>query len=120
MFIKLLVALIALEHIFILWVEMFAWNTTGKKIFKGMDEDLFEKTKVMAANQGLYNGFLAAGLIWSVFIHNSLWSFYTGTFFLSCVIIAGIYGAVTSSKQIFFKQALPSIIVLCLMLVTHL
>lgn len=109
---KILVLLIAIEHIFILWVEMFGWETLGKRMFRSIEEDLFPKTKVMAANQGLYNGFLAAGLIWSVLITSSIWSFYIAVFFLLCVIIAGIFGAVTSSKSIFIKQALPAFIVL--------
>lgn len=66
----------------------------------------------MAANQGLYNGFLAAGLIWSLCISNTVWSIYVAIFFLSCVIVAGIYGAYSASKKIFFVQALPAIIAL--------
>ena len=73
---KIFIGLIALEHLFILWVEMFAWTTTGKKIFNSLPEDLFEKTKTMAANQGLYNGFLSAGLIWSMFI-NASWAYHS-------------------------------------------
>ena len=68
MIIKILILLVALEHLYILWVEMFSWNKQGKKIFKSIPEDLFEKTKAMAGNQGLYNGFLFAGLIWSLVI----------------------------------------------------
>lgn len=60
---KLLIAFVALEHLYILWLEMFAWTTVGRRTFKSMSADMFEKTKSMAANQGLYNGFLAAGLI---------------------------------------------------------
>ena len=66
----------------------------------------------MAANQGLYNGFLAAGLIWSLLIDNAIWSNNVAFFFLACVIVAGVYGAVTTDKSIFFKQALPAIIAL--------
>ena len=89
---------------------MFAWTTKAKKVFRTIPEDLFEKTKVLAANQGLYNGFLSAGLIWSLFISNKMWSIYVAIFFLSCVTIAGIYGAYSASKKIFFIQALPAII----------
>lgn len=109
---QILIAIIALEHLYFLWLEMFAWETKGKKVFKILPPSLFKPTKVLAANQGLYNGFLAAGLIWTLFITNDLWSFYISVFFLSCVTVAGIYGAVTASKKIFFVQALPAIITL--------
>ena len=64
--VKILIVVIALLHLYFLWLEMFVWTTKAKKVFRSLPEDLFEKTKVLAANQGLYNGFLAAGLIWSV------------------------------------------------------
>ena len=71
---KILIAIVAIEHLFILWMEMFAWETTGKKVFKGaLPEELFKPTKGLAANQGLYNGFLSAGLIWSFFISDPIW-----------------------------------------------
>jgi putative membrane protein len=108
-----LIAIVALEHLYILWLEMFAWETKGKKVFKdALSSDLFKPTKVLAANQGLYNGFLAAGLIWSFFITDSNWKINIAIFFLSCVIIAGCYGAISASKKIFFVQALPAIIAL--------
>jgi len=111
-----LIAIIALEHLYILWLEMFAWETRGKKVFKGsMPAELFKPTKVLAANQGLYNGFLAAGLIWTFFIEDHHWKFYIAVFFLSCVIIAGVYGAFTASRKIFFIQAMPAIIALVLL-----
>lgn len=107
---QLIVGLIAVLHIYILWLEMFAWTTRAKKVFKSIPEDQFEKTKVLAANQGLYNGFLAAGLIWSLLICNADWSKNVALFFLSCVLVAGIYGAITASKRIFFVQAVPAIL----------
>jgi putative membrane protein len=114
---KILIAVIAFEHLFILYVEMFAWDTMGKKSFAGaMPDNLFTPTKVMAANQGLYNGFLAAGLIWTFFISNIEWNKNVSIFFLSCIIIAGIYGALTASKKIFFVQAMPAIIALIFVL----
>jgi len=110
---EVLIALVALEHLFFLWLEMFAWETKGKKIFKGaLASNLFTPTKILAANQGLYNGFLAAGLIWTFFITDSGWKINVAIFFLCCVIIAGCYGAITASKKIFFAQALPAIIAL--------
>ena len=107
---QLIVGFIALLHIYILWLEMFAWTTRGRKVFKAIPPDQFEKTKVMAANQGLYNGFLAAGLIWSLLITDVAWSKNIAIFFLVCVLIAGLYGAMTASKRIFFVQAVPSIL----------
>ena len=110
---KILIAIVAIEHLFILWMEMFAWETTGKKVFKGaLPEELFKPTKGLAANQGLYNGFLSAGLIWSFFISDPIWLKNVALFFLGCVITAGVYGAIVSSKKIFFTQALPAIIAL--------
>ncbi|MDF2457327.1 MAG: hypothetical protein K0R51_3320 [Cytophagaceae bacterium] len=106
---QLLIALVALEHLYILYMEMFAWETLGKKTFKTLAPELFKPTKSLAANQGLYNGFLAAGLIWTFFISDTIWQTNIAVFFLSCVIIAGLYGAYSASKRIFFVQALPAI-----------
>jgi putative membrane protein len=107
---QLLIGFIAALHIYILWLEMFAWTTRGKKVFKTIPKDQFEKTKVMAANQGLYNGFLAAGLIWSLVIQDIDWSTNVALFFLSCVLVAGIYGAITASKRILLVQAVPALL----------
>ena len=110
---KILVGFVALEHIYILYLEMFAWETKGKETFKGsLAPELFKPTKTLAANQGLYNGFLAAGLIWTFFIEDHNWAFYISVFFLSCIVVAGVYGALTASKKIFFVQALPAILAL--------
>lgn len=109
----ILVLLVAIEHLYILWLEMFAWETQGKKAFRGsLPDEMFKPTKTLAANQGLYNGFLAAGLIWSLLIEDHHWKFNVAIFFLGCVIVAGIYGAITASRKIFFIQALPAIIAL--------
>lgn len=105
----ILTALVAIEHLYILWIEMFAWETAGRKTFKSFPAELFGATKGLAANQGLYNGFLAAGLIWSFFIADPVWSENIRLFFLGCVAVAGTFGALTASKSIFFKQALPAI-----------
>lgn len=113
----ILTAIVALEHLYILWLEMFAWETKGKEVFKGsLAADLFKPTKTLAANQGLYNGFLSAGLIWTFFITDNVWQTNISVFFLSCVIIAGTYGAITASKKIFFVQALPALIALIFVL----
>jgi putative membrane protein len=114
---EILIALVALEHLYFMYFEMFAWETIGKKNFKSLPEHLFKPTKGLAANQGLYNGFLAAGLVWTFFITDPTWEKNIAIFFLSCVITAGVYGAITSSKKIFFVQALPAIIaLLCVVL----
>lgn len=116
-FSTILVALVALEHLYILYMEMFAWETLGKKTFKGfLPNELFKPTKKLAANQGLYNGFLAAGLIWSFFIENAERQKNIQLFFLGCVIVAGIYGAFSASRKIFFVQALPAILALATVL----
>jgi putative membrane protein len=107
---KILKALVAVEHLFILYIEMFAWETLGKKTFKSLPENLFAPTKALASNQGLYNGFLAAGLIWTFFINDNSWNAAISMFFLGCVIVAGIYGALTATRKIFFIQALPAIL----------
>lgn len=116
----ILTLLVAVEHLYILWIEMFAWETAGKKTFKNaLAEELFKPTKGLAANQGLYNGFLAAGLIWSMYISDPVWSVNVCLFFLSCVIIAGIYGAVSATRKIFFVQALPAILALVFVLLAR-
>lgn len=114
---KILIGIIALEHLYILYFEMFAWETIGKRTFKSLPENLFKPTKALAANQGLYNGFLAAGLLWSLLISDITWSKNIALFFLICVAVAGIFGAISASRKIFFVQALPALIgILCLFL----
>ncbi len=106
---KIAISIIALEHIYILWLEMFAWTTKARKVFP-LPKDLFEPTKTMAANQGLYNGFLAAGLIWSLLISNQEWSKNIALFFLGCVLVAGIYGGASVTKRIFIVQGFPALL----------
>lgn len=107
---KILTVLVALMHLYFLWLEMFAWTTRGPKVFRNFPKELFEPTKSMAANQGLYNGFLVAGLVWSFFISDSSWSMNIALFFLGCIVIAGLYGAVSVSKKIFYIQGLPALL----------
>lgn len=111
-------ALVAVEHLYILWIEMFAWETAGKRTFNTLPDELFKSTKVMAANQGLYNGFLSAGLFWSFFISDPTWTMNIRMFFLVCVIAAGLYGAATLSRKIFFTQAVPAIIAFIFVVLT--
>lgn len=117
-FIHLLILLIAIEHFLIAIVEMCAWESLGKKAFKTLPASLFPQTKAMAANQGLYNLFLVAGLVWS------LWAYYfvdmefgsqIGIFFLSCVAVAGIFGGISVGWKIFWVQAMPALITLILL-----
>lgn len=96
---------------------MFAWETRGRKVFRSFPKELFSQTKVMAANQGLYNGFLAAGLIWSLLIRDQTWMYNVALFFLACVAIAGIYGAMTADKKILFVQTIPALIAISLILI---
>ena len=115
----ILIGCIAAEHVFFLWMEMFAWETAGKKAFGDvLAEELFKPTKSLAANQGLYNGFLASGLLWTFFISDTTWKVYISVFFLGCVAIAGIYGGVTASRKILFVQALPAIIAILLIILS--
>lgn len=107
---NIIIAIIAALHIYIMWLEMFVWTTRAIKVFRKFPVDMFEKTKSMAGNQGLYNGFLSAGLIWSLLITDAIWSFNVAAFFLSCVFIAGIYGAVTVQKTILYVQAAPALL----------
>lgn len=116
--IKVTIGFIALLHFYFLWFEMFAWTSKGPKIFRKFPKELFAQTKAMAANQGLYNGFLAAGLLWTFFIENTDWIENISLFFLGCVAIAGIYGALTVSKKIFFIQAVPAILAIILIMLT--
>jgi putative membrane protein len=114
-----LVGLIAFLHLYILWLEMFAWTSRGPTVFKSLPPDLFPATKTLAANQGLYNGFLAAGLIWALLISDPAWQRYVAYFFLGCVAVAGLYGAATAGRRILFVQTLPALLALSLLLLTQ-
>ena len=114
--IKVLIGFVAALHLYFMWFEMFAWTTRGRKVFRNFPSELFEPTNPLAANQGLYNGSLAAGLLWTYFISDPDWSNNIAVFFLSCVAIAGIYGAISADKKIFFVQALPALITIVLIL----
>ncbi len=109
---EIFIVIVAFLHFGFLYLEMFLWDKPrGMKSFH-MTEEFAKQSKTLAMNQGLYNGFLAAGLIWSLFADSS-----TKIFFLSCVVIAGIFGALTVGKRIFYMQALPAIIALALVLI---
>ncbi len=107
---SVLVALVAIEHIYILVLEMFLWTKPpGLRAF-GLTPEFAEQTAVLAANQGLYNGFLAAGLIWSLLLRES--GFQVRVFFLCCVIVAGVFGAITAKPSILWVQAAPAFVAL--------
>ncbi len=102
-----LVALVACLHAYFMVMECFLWTRPRTRKTFGLSEEFVRMTKAMAFNQGLYNGFLAAGLVWALFAGEQ--RFPVGLFFLSCVVIAGIVGGVTVHKRIFFAQAVPAI-----------
>ncbi|HEY4434615.1 MAG TPA: DUF1304 domain-containing protein [Lelliottia sp.] len=111
----ILVAVVAAIHLYILVLEMVLWNTpTGRKTFN-LSEDFARETRVLAANQGLYNGFLAAGLLWGLWLGES--GVPVTLFFLTCVLIAGVFGAITASRKILYVQALPALVALIALLV---
>ena len=107
---NILIALVAVIHLYILVLEMFLWNTaTGRKAFN-LTADFARDSRVMAANQGLYNGFLAAGLLWGLWLGGS--GFQGKTFFLSWVPVAGIFCGISSRRKIPYVQALPALVAL--------
>jgi putative membrane protein len=111
----IVIGLIALEHIWILILEMFLWtHRIGLKAF-GQTREAAESSKILAANQGLYNGFLAAGLLWGLI--SGEWQI--KLFFVLCVLIAGVYGGMTAKRSILVVQALPALIALLLLLVVR-
>ena len=113
-----LVLLVALEHVYFLYSEMFLWTRPkGLKTF-GNTPEKAEASKVLAANQGLYNGFLAAGLIWGLIYPNAAAGVHIQMFFLACVIVAGIYGGLTVSMRIMYLQAGPALLATLILLMT--
>jgi putative membrane protein len=112
-----IISFIAFLHLGFLFLEMFMWKTpSGRKIFK-IDAEFANKTAVLAANQGLYNGFLSAGLIWSLCARNPEQSFQLKLFFLACVLLAGVFGAITASRNILFLQAFPAMAALIILFI---
>ena len=110
----ILVTVVALIHLYILVLEMFLWNTkTGRKAFN-LSADFARETRVLAANQGLYNGFLAAGLLWGLWLGEN--GIQVTVFFLACVLIAGVFGAMTASRKILYVQAIPALAALIALL----
>lgn len=112
---SIFIAAIAALHLYIAWFEIFAWETRGPQVFATLPADLFEPTTAMAANQGLYNAFLAAGLLWSLFIKDQKWRVNVATCFLLFVAVAGIFGALTVAMNILVVQTVPAAIALVLL-----
>ena len=111
------VGLVALEHVYILYLEMFAWTTPRVQRMFGTTPEIARDSKVLAANQGLYNGFLAAGLFWGLIHPDATIGSQIQIFFLGCVIVAALYGGLTAKRSILFVQGLPALIALLAVLV---
>jgi putative membrane protein len=111
----ILIIIVAVEHLYFLVLEMFLWTKPkGIKTFGLKSKEFAEETKVLAANQGLYNGFISAGLLYSIYENNSHFTI----FFLICVSIAGIYGAYsTNIRRLFYVQSIPAILALTALLI---
>ena len=108
------IGFVALLHAYFLVLEMFLWDTPfGRRVFKSTPE-FASASKALAANQGLYNGFLAAGLAWGLALGEA--GVQVKVFFLACVVIAGVFGAATASRNVLFVQAIPGILALALLL----
>jgi putative membrane protein len=115
---KILIVVVALEHLYFLYLEMFLWTTP--RALKAFDttKGFAVESKSMAANQGLYNGFLAAGLLWSVIHPDPAVSRQIALFFLGCVIVAGVYGGLTVKRAILYIQAVPALLALIAVLLS--
>ena len=113
---SILTGVVALVHVYIVVLEMFLWETPRALKAFGSTPEFAASTKVLAANQGLYNGFVAAGLIWGVWLGEA--GDPIKIFFLLCVAIAGLYGALTASRKILFVQTIPALVALAGVLLT--
>jgi len=109
----LVIVLVALLHLWFLILEMFLWtHPSGRQAF-GLTEAFAQQSKVLAANQGLYNGFLAAGLAWGLCLESTE-ALHVKTFFLACILVAGLYGGLTATRKVLWVQALPALVGLML------
>ncbi|MET7440265.1 DUF1304 domain-containing protein [Streptomyces sp. NPDC004082] len=113
---NVLVGLVAALHVYILVLEMFLWEREPGRGLHGFDPDMARATAPLAANQGLYNGFLAAGLVWGLVAADPT-GFRVQVFFLVCVVVAGVFGAATANRRILVAQALPGALALAAVLV---
>ena len=113
----ILVGLVALEHLFFLYLEMFAWTTPRVQRIFGTTPQIAQDSKVLAANQGLYNGFLAAGLLWGLAHPDPAIGTQVQIFFLGCVLIAALYGGFTAKRSILLVQRAPALLALITVLI---
>jgi putative membrane protein len=113
-----LVVLVAVIHVYIVVLEMFLWRTPRGRAAFGTDREFADRSASLAANQGLYNGFLVAGLVWGLVAADPV-GFQVTVFFLVCVIVAGVYGAATVSRRILFVQSVPAALALIAVLIDH-
>lgn len=114
----ILVGLVALEHLYFLYLEMFAWTTPRVQRAFGTTPEFARESKALAANQGLYNGFLAAGLIWSLIHPSAATGREIQLFFLGCVLLAAVYGGLTARRTILAIQGIPALLALIAVLAT--
>lgn len=114
---KLLVAVVALEHVYIFYLEMFLWTTPRALRIFGNTPASAEASKVLAANQGLYNGFLALGLGWGLLHPNTAFGVQIQVFFILCVVLAALYGGLTAKRSILLVQGLPALLALLSLIV---
>ncbi|WNI25588.1 DUF1304 domain-containing protein [Streptomyces sp. ITFR-16] len=112
---QVLVALVALIHAYFLVLEMFLWDTPRGRSAFGTTPEFSRESATLAANQGLYNGFMAAGLVWGLIADDPV-AYQAQVFFLCCLVVAGVYGAATVSRKILFVQAAPAAVALALVL----
>jgi putative membrane protein len=115
---NVLVGAIAVLHVYILVLEMFLWTSERARGAFGTTVEFAQESAALAANQGLYNGFLAAGLVWGLIAGGDT-GFQAKIFFLACVLVAGLYGAATANRRILFVQAIPAAVTLVCVLVAH-
>lgn len=115
---NVLVGLVAAIHGYFLILEMFLWRTPRGRAIFGTDAEFAERSAPLAANQGLYNGFLAAGLVWGLIAGGEV-GFQAKVFFLACIIVAGAYGAATVNRRILLVQALPAVVALVAVLLAR-
>jgi putative membrane protein len=113
-----LVALVAVLHVYIMVLEMFLWRRKPGRELSGFDAAMADATAPLAANQGLYNGFLAAGLAWGLIAADPT-GYRAQVFFLACVLVAGLYGGITANRRILLAQALPGAVALAVVLAAH-
>ncbi|NSX56220.1 DUF1304 domain-containing protein [Sulfitobacter sp. 1151] len=111
----IVIGLVAVVHAYIAWFEIFAWETRGPKVFTSFPDDLFPQTVTMAANQGVYNAFLSAGLFWALLIKDRKWQRNIAVCFLLFVVVAGIFCGATVTIRAVYIQAIPAVLGLVLL-----